>query len=165
MRVNSVVIVVVCALTALAGQVVQRPAAPAENQQDRAADLAAIQKLWQKDIAVTVSRDPVGLTDLWTDDAIRLGGGQAEVGKQAIRASNDRQTANKDFKVLSYVPESKDFTFLDGGWAVEWRTFTASFVDSPGGKPKQVRGTVLSVLKKLPNGSWKVFRAMGDMSQ
>lgn len=128
----------------------------------RAADLAAIEKLRQQDIAATLSRDPVALTDLWTDDAIRIGVGQpADVGKQAIRASNDRQTANKDFKVLSYVPEIKDFTFLDGGWAVEWRAFTASYVESPGGEVKQIRGTVLAVWKKLPDGSWKAFRGMG----
>jgi ketosteroid isomerase-like protein len=113
-----------------------------------------------------VSRDPVALTDLWTDDAVRMGIGQpAEVGKPAIRASNERQTANKGFKVLSYVPGTKDFTFLDGGWAVEWRSFTASYVDSPGGEAKQIRGTVLAVLKKLPDGSWKVFCAIGDTSQ
>jgi uncharacterized protein (TIGR02246 family) len=128
----------------------------------RAADLAAIEKLNQQDIAATLSRDPVALTDLWTDDAIRMGVGQpAEVGKQAIQASNERQTANKGFKVLSYVPEIKELTFLDGGWAVEWRSFTASYVDSPGGEAKQIRGTALGVLKKLPDGSWKVFRAMG----
>src|SRR6266540_5929052 len=125
MRVNPVV-VVVCALTALAGQVLQRPAAPAGSDRGRAADLAAIEKLRQQDIAATLSRDPVTLTDLWTDDAIRLGlGAPAEVGKQAIRASNERQTANKGFKVLSYVPETKDLTILDGGWAVERRKFTA----------------------------------------
>jgi len=111
-----------------------------------------------------LSRDPVALTDLWTDDAVRLGAGQAdEVGKQAIRASNERQTANKSFKVLSYVPETKDFTFLGGGWAVEWRSFTASYVDSPNGDAKHVRGTVLAVLKKLPDGSWKCYRAMGSI--
>jgi ketosteroid isomerase-like protein len=140
----------------------QGPAAPAGSQTGRAADLAAIEKLRQQDIAATVSRDPVALTDGWTDDAIRIGvGAPAEVGKQAIRASNERQTANKSFKVLSYVPETKDFTFLDGGWAVEWSTFTASYADSPGGEAKQIRGTVLIVLKKLPDGSWKCFRGMG----
>jgi ketosteroid isomerase-like protein len=128
-------------------------------------DLAAIEKLHQQDIAATLSRDPVALTDLWTDDAIRLGGGQAEVGKKAIRESNERQTANKNFKVLSYVPETKDLTLLDGGWAVEWRSFTASYADSPGGEAKQIRGTVLGVWKKLPDGSWKCFRGMGDTSQ
>jgi hypothetical protein len=34
--------------------------------------------------------------------------------------SNQRQTANKDFKVLSYIPEYKELIFLNGGtWAVE----------------------------------------------
>ena len=32
---------------------------------------------------------------------------------------------------------------------------------SPGDAPTQVRGTVLAVLEKLPDGSWKCFRAMG----
>jgi ketosteroid isomerase-like protein len=156
------VAVVVCALTALAGLVLQGSSASAGSQSGRAADLAAIEKARQQDIAATVSRDPVALTDLWTDDAIRVGAGApAEVGKKAIRESYERLTADKDFKVLSYVPETKDFSFLDGGWAVEWRAFTASYVDSPGGEAKHIRGTVLAVFKKLPDGSWKVFRAMG----
>ena len=128
----------------------------------RAADMVAIEKLRQQDIAATLSRDPVALTDLWTDDAIRIGVGQpADVGRKAIGASNDRQMANKSFKVLSYISEVKDFTFLDGGWAVEWRTFTASYVESPGAEVKQIRGTVLGVWKRLPDGSWKAFRGMG----
>ena len=147
----------------LTGDIVQGPVVSAGNQNQRAADLAAIELL-QQDIAATVARDPVALTDLWTDDAIRLGvGAPAEIGKQAIRASNERQTANKDFKVLSYVPETKDLTILDGGWAVGWRAFTASYVDSPGVEAKQIRGTVLAVLKKLPDGSWKIFRALGGI--
>lgn len=161
MRVHSVA-VVVCALTTLPGHVPQRPAPPLRSQSDRAADLAAIEKLRQQDIAATIARDPAALTEFWTDDAIRIGvGAPADIGKKAIGESNERQTANKSLKVLSYVPEVKDFTFLDGGWAVEWRTFTASFVESPGAEVKHVRGTVLGVWKKLPDGSWKAFRAMG----
>jgi ketosteroid isomerase-like protein len=158
--------VALLAWAVLTGGIVQRPVASAgnQNQGGRAADLAAIEKLLQQDISATVARDPVALTDLWTDDAIRLGvGAPAEIGKHAIRASNERQTANKDFKVLSYVPETKDLTILDGGWAVGWRAFTASYVDSPGGEAKQIRGTVLAVLKKLPDGSWKTFRALGGI--
>ena len=130
----------------------------------QAQDKAGIEKLHQRDIAATLSRDPVALTDLWTDDAVRLGPGRpAEVGKKAIRESLERQTAN--LKVLSYVPEPKDSTFLDGGWEVEWRVWTGSFVISPGGAPVHVRGTVLGVLKKLPDGSWKGFRGMGLLSR
>jgi ketosteroid isomerase-like protein len=155
------VAVVVGALTALAGQVVQGPAAAAGSDRGRDADLAAIEKLRQQDIAATLSRDPVALTDLWTDDAVRLGQGRpAEVGKQAIRESNERWSARPGVKVLTYVPETKDLTIWDG-WAVEWGYFTGSYVESPGGEPKRIRGTRLMLLKKLPDGSWKCFRGMG----
>ena len=140
---------------------VQVPAASAaKNRVDRAADVAGIEKLRQQDIAASLSLDHVALAELWTDDAVRLGPvPPAEVGKQAIRESNERQTAN--IKVLSYVPEPKDLTFLDGGWAVEWRLWTGSVVTSPGGAPVQFRGTVLGVHKKLPDGTWKCFRGAG----
>ena len=162
MRVHAFV-VVVFGLISLGAHA--RPVTVAAGSQgDRAADLAAIEKLRQQDITATIARDPVALSDFWADDAIRLGvGAPPEVGKKTIRESNDRLTANKNLKVLTYVPEIKDFTFLDGGYAVEWRTYTASYVDSPGGEVKHVRGTVLLVMKKLPDGTWKAFRALGNV--
>ena len=148
------------ALAVLALHGGQARGVPPGRDAGRAADLAAIEKVRQQDIAATISRDPAALTDYWTDDAIRIGvGAPPDVGKQAIRASNERATVNKGFKVLTYLPETRDFTFLDGGWAVEWKTYTASYIDSAGAK--QVRGTVLIVWKKLPDGAWKCFRGMG----
>jgi ketosteroid isomerase-like protein len=156
--------VVLFGLAVLVGQGLPEGGAPAQTDVQRQADLAAIEKLHQHDIAATLSRDPVALLENWTDDAVRLAqGAPAEVGRQAIRESLERQTANKGLKVLSYVPETKDLVFLEGGWAVEWRTFAASYVESPGAEAKQVRGTVLMVLKKLPDGSWKCFRGMGTV--
>ena len=102
----------------------------------------------------------MALTDLWTDDAIRLGGQSAEVGKPAIRKGNERWSARPGFKVLTYLPETKDLTILDG-WAIEWGYLTGSYVESPGGEPKPFGGTRLWVLRKLPDGSWRVFRGMG----
>ena len=155
------VVVVVGALTAFAAQVVQNPASVANDKGGRDVDRAAIEKLHQQDIAATLSRDPVALTDLWTDDAIRLAQGQpAEVGKPAIRQSNERWAARAGLRVATFVPEIKDLTIWDG-WAVEWGFFTASYVESPAGEPKQIRGARLRVLKKLPDGSWKCFREMG----
>jgi ketosteroid isomerase-like protein len=147
----------------LAGQVVQVPAASAENVTGgSAADVAGIKKLRQRDIDATLSLDLVALTELWTDDAVRLGPvPPADVGTQAIRASNERMTANKGFKVLSYVPEYKEMIFLGGGWEVEWRPYTFSFTTSAGGAPVHVRGMVLGVHKKLPDGTWKGFRGAG----
>ena len=155
------VAVVVGALTAFAGPVVQGQAASAGSGRGRDADLAAIEKFHQQDIAATLSGDPVALTDLWTDDAVRFGQGRsAEVGKEAIRESNERSSARPGVKVLTYVPETKDVTIFDG-WAVEWGYVAGSYVESPGGEAKPIRSTRLMVLRKLQDGSWKCFRGMG----
>jgi ketosteroid isomerase-like protein len=147
----------------LAGQVVQAPAASAgRTTGGSVADIAAFEKLYQQDIAATLALDPVALTEMWTDNAVRIGPvPPAEVGKQAIREGNERLTANKEMKVLSYVPEYKEMIFLDGGWEVEWRPYTVSFVTSPGGPPVHLRGRVLGVHKKMPDGTWKGFRVAG----
>jgi ketosteroid isomerase-like protein len=147
----------------LAGQVVQVPGASAESITGGSAeDVAGVEKLRQQDIDATLSLDLFALTELWTDDAVRLGPvPPADVGKQTIRESNERQTANKGFKVLSYVPEYKEMIFLDGGWEVEWRPYTFSFTTSASGAPVHIRGMVLGVSKKLPDGTWKGFRGAG----
>ena len=125
-------------------------------------DLAAIERLRREDVAVTLSRDTAALTELWTDDAVQLGQGeQDDIGKEAIRATNERmKVATPELRVLSYVPEYKELTVADG-WAFEWRYYNASYVESAGGEVKHIRGKVLAVLKKLPDGSWKCARAMG----
>jgi uncharacterized protein (TIGR02246 family) len=131
----------------------------------READLAAIEKLHQQDIAATLSRDAAALTDMFTDDAVLLAAGQpALVGKQAIRERNERWAARPGVRVLSYVPETKDLTIMDG-WAVEWGYTTGSYVESASGEPKHHRGMRLMILKKLPDGSWKCFRGMGAPSE
>jgi uncharacterized protein (TIGR02246 family) len=137
----------------------------AKTDDAHAQDLAAIEKLRRQDIAATLSRDIAALTDLWTDDAVRLQqDGPDDIGKEAIRATNERQkAATPELRVLSYVPEIKELTIADG-WAFEWRYYTASYVESPGGEVKHLRGKVLMVLKKLPDGSWKAARAMGGVA-
>jgi hypothetical protein len=56
--------------------------------------LAAIEKLHQKDTEVTLSQDPKGLMDIWTEDAVRFNpGGTPAVGKQAIGAENEKVRA------------------------------------------------------------------------
>jgi hypothetical protein len=76
-------VLVFCLLAVLASHVVQGSGASALSNAGRQADLTGIEKFHQRDIAATLSRDPVALTDLWTDDAVRLGPGRpSEVGKK-----------------------------------------------------------------------------------
>ncbi|MDO8680182.1 MAG: nuclear transport factor 2 family protein [Acidobacteriota bacterium] len=114
-----------------------------------AQDLAGIEQLHSQDIAATLSGDLAALSELWTDDIVRLQQGQeAEVGKQAILAAEERRrAAQPGFRVVSYVPEIKDVTVTTDGWAFEWGHFTASFVESPGGEEKRIRAKVLRVMQ------------------
>ena len=147
---------------ALAAEILREARMPAKMEDAHNQDLAAIERLRREDVAVTLSRDTAALTELWTDDAVRLGQDeQDDIGKEAIRATNEHnKAATPELRVLSYVPEYKELTIADG-WAFEWRHYTASYVESPGREPKHIRGKVLAVLKKLPDGSWKCARAMG----
>lgn len=162
------VAVVLCASVALTAHVAhafQQSDVSAKTASGHAQDLAAIQKALRQDIAATLSRDTAALTELWTDDAVRLQQGEPDdIGKEAIRATNERQkAATSELRVLSYVPEDKEVTVTDG-WAFVWGYFTGSYVESPGGAVKRVRGKRLMVLKKQPDGSWKCARAMSVMN-
>ena len=159
------VAVVVCVLVALTALVFHGCGLAVKTDDAHKQDLAAIEKLLSGDIAATVSRDTAALTDQWTDDAVRLQQGEPDdIGKPAIRATNERfKAATPELRVLSYVPENKEVTVTDG-WAYVWGYFTASYVESPGGKETRVRGKRLMVLKKQPDGSWKFARAMGVMN-
>jgi uncharacterized protein (TIGR02246 family) len=161
------VAVVLCAFVALTASVFQGcgVGVGVEMVDTHAEDLAAIEKVLSHDIAATVSRDTAALTDQWTDDAVRLQQGEPDdIGKEAIRATNERfKAATPELRVLSYVPENKEVT-VTAGWAYVWGYYTASYVESPGGEVKRVRGKRLMVLKKQPDGSWKCARAMGVMN-
>lgn len=157
--------VVLCAFVALTVLVYQGCGLGVKMNDAHTQDLALIEKLLSQDIAATVSRDTAALTDLWTDDAVRLQQGEPDdIGKQAIRATNERfKAATPELHVLSYVPDNKEVTVTDG-WAFVWGYFTASYVESPGGEVKRFRGKRLMVLKKQPNGTWKAARALAVMN-
>lgn len=63
-------LVVSCLLAVLASHVVQRSGASAGSNAGRQAELAGIEKFHQRNIAATLSRRPVALTDWFTDKRI-----------------------------------------------------------------------------------------------
>lgn len=129
----------------------------------RAADLAAIEKLHHQEIAVTLSQDPKGLIDLWTDDAVRFSpGSPPNVGKQAIQAANEKfHTQYPGLKVLSYSSKFKDLQIEDG-IACEWGEHEAQFKMSAEAPPVNWHGKEFHVLKQQTDGSWKVVVGIGN---
>ena len=148
------VAVVLCAFVALTAHVFQGSGLSVKTDDAHTQDLAGIEKLHGQEIAAALSRDTSALTELWTDDGVRLQqGAPADIGKQAIRATTERNKASHpELRVVSYIPETKDVTVTDGS-AFEWGYFTASYVESPGGEVKNIRAKRLMV-KRQPDGSW-----------
>ena len=73
--------------------------AQTQTTDKKAQDMAGIEKFHQQDIAATLSRDPIALTDLWTDDAVRLRSGQSpELGKKAIQESYESWSARPRYQ-------------------------------------------------------------------
>jgi ketosteroid isomerase-like protein len=139
------------------GYFARTPMSKLPRRDTYAADLAAIEKLRQKDIEVTLSQDPQGLIDIWTEDAVRfISGKPPVVGKQAIGADNEKgRAANPGFKVLSYAPKFKNIQIEDG-LACEWFESEAKFKLSPEGTPESWHGTGLRVMMRQSDGSWKM---------
>ena len=127
-----------------------------QRNDTRAADLAAIEKLHQEDIEVTLSQDPKGLIDVWTENGVRLNPGSPPVvGKQAIEADNAQGRAlYPGFKVLSYAPHVKDVQ-IAGDWAIEVGDFTATYRASAKDNPVSVNDKGMRLLKRQSDGSWK----------
>lgn len=128
-----------------------------------AADMAAIEKLHQKDIEVTLSQDPKGLVDIWAEDAVRfLPGNPPTVGKQAIQAENDKARAElPGFKVLSYAPEYRN-TQIEDGMACEWGEHRAEYKLSPEAVAVRVDLKAFDVLRRQTDGSWKFAVLIGN---
>jgi len=142
------------------GAQIARTAVVAPND-SRAADLAAIEKLHQEDIAATLTQDPADLTKLWSDDGVNLGvPGAPAVGIKAIGELYAKfRTEYPEFKVLKYAPVITDVKITDG-WAIEVGNTTATYKMSAKDAPIDFNEKGMRVLKRQSDGSWK-FAVVG----
>ena len=139
-------------------------AAEAQPNKTEPADMQAIEKLHQKDIAATLSGGPQALADLFTDDAVLLQpGSPAIVGRQAILSANENEKAKHPSKVLAYKPEIHDLQVANG-WAFEWTDFEASYKESENEQRKSFHANALRILKREADGDWKFSRVMWNLS-
>src|SRR6266480_8006652 len=118
---------------------------------------AGIEQLHQLDVEATLSDKADELAKLWDSEAVRIQPGRpAEIGKVEIYANDKRWEAKPDRpRTLCYKSDIKDVR-IAGEWAFEWGYI--SYKDSS--NPKPMRGKVLRVMKRQPDGSWKFSRVI-----
>ncbi len=136
-------------------------AAAADNRSSESsseeADRIAIERLHRQDVEATLSDKADELAKLWDTEAVRIQPGRpAEIGKVEIYANDKRWEAKPDRpRTLCYKSDIKDVR-IAGEWAFEWGYI--SYKDSS--NPKPMRGKVLRVMKRQPDGSWKFSRVI-----
>ncbi len=135
--------------------------ATAEQKQQFADDQEAINTLHDRDIKASMSLDEPALEALWTDDIVTMHpGGPAVVGKAAnIARLQEGIEQMKAQEVMAYDEEFKEVRIL-GDWAYEWGTITGRTKPFSGGEETSYRFNIVRVLKREPDGSWKIARSI-----
>ena len=127
---------------------------PAAEAPTHTADLAALEAIAQKYEAAYSAGDAEALVALHTDDAIRMPpNAPSLIGKEAIRVAYQAtfdQFTGKITLSLKEVEFAGDWAFVRGASAV-------TLTPKAGGEPLQDEGKYLSIRKRQPDGSWKIF--------
>lgn len=124
-------------------------------------DKQMIEELHKRDVAASKARDLATLVSLWTDDGIALPPDEDPViGKEAIQLWLERNLEQeRDYQITEYVHRFEEIEIF-GEWAFEWGTFSGAVKPVAGGSPMRMTGKLLRILKRQPNGMWKVARSI-----
>lgn len=125
------------------------------------ADMKAIEKLHQKDIAASKTYDVETLVSLWTDDVVALPPGLPPAkGKDRNQAGliSGRDQMMK-YEVIEYDQHWEEVQIL-GDYAYEWGSFTGVMRLRTGGDLIRQNYKALRILKRMTDGSWKVHRTI-----
>jgi uncharacterized protein (TIGR02246 family) len=134
----------------------QRRTSAQSAQQDR----KGIEELHQKEIQANVALDVPALASLWSDDIVSLPpDGPPLVGRAAnLQFLEDTAKKMADYNILSYTQDWQQVFQLDPDYAFEWGFISGRLQPAAGGKETEYRYKVLRILKREPDGSWRVHR-------
>ncbi len=121
------------------------------------ADRKAIEDLHRRDMEAAKRGDYETLVSLWTDDAVMLPpNGHVVVGIETIRARMEASRGHFDtLEVTEYVQDFKDVEIV-GDLALEWGTYRGTTRSRLSGEIVSGKGTLMRLLRKQPDGSWKI---------
>ncbi len=133
------------------------PSDKATGQDQR--DLQAINALSRKDIAACMKNDVDTLCSLWTDDGVLLmPGAPPLVGKKAICSMlEQRKAQSKDSMTTDYTEDWEEVRIV-GSYAWQWGKMSQT-QRLASGKMETMRVNAIRILRREPDGSWKVARA------
>lgn len=130
-------------------------------QKSQQEDLSKIEQLHEIDIKASKEQDYDKLLTLCTEDCVLLPVDQEPIiGMEAIRKwMKQNQAANENLQVTKYLQDFKEVKVVDD-WAFEWGTFRGEAISMGSGETFRQSGKIMRILKRQPDGSWKVARSI-----
>ena len=130
---------------------------PANKDESPIAEILQVRDAW---IAAVKAKDVDRLLSLLTEDAVFMHPNRpAVIGRAANRA--DLVTAFEKFQVDQRVVS--DETVVAGEWAFDRAHVTTTITPVSGGNPVTVRSKTITILRRQPDGSWKIARVIGNL--
>lgn len=128
---------------------------------ERGDDRVRIQELHRVDRIAAADRDNDVLLDLLDDEIVALmPGSEPLIGKAAMqRFLEGDAAAAEDIETLDYAQNWKDLQ-VEGAYALEWGIISRKVRSRADGKLAESSNRVMRVLKRQPDGFWKVFRTV-----
>jgi uncharacterized protein (TIGR02246 family) len=134
---------------------------PSGQKKSHDADMAAIKTLHETDMAAAKIHDINTLITLMTDDCILLPPGQEPIrGRDAIlKFMQEQLSENQKYEIIEYDQNFEEVKII-GDWAYEWATFHGTYHLKSGGPNLYERSKLFRILRRQPDGSWKVARSI-----
>jgi uncharacterized protein (TIGR02246 family) len=122
---------------------------------DPEALVTAVNDIWARYASGLNSGDLDSWLSLWTDDGVQLPPGEPPVvGKDRIRTRN-RAVLDKFAFNMSITNEEVGAA---GDWAFARGSYTATLTAKDGSQTVPVDGKYMTILKRQPDGSWRIYR-------
>ncbi len=122
-------------------------------------DVAGVKAFNQAYTKAQKTADVNAIASLWAPDAIMMPAGEpAVVGSRQIHAWLTRNQPDANVVISNDVSNWKDIT-VTGDYAFQWAQTFVNIRSRTGDAGVHMSGTALQVLKKQPDGSWKLYRS------
>jgi uncharacterized protein (TIGR02246 family) len=117
-------------------------------------DERAIREVINTWMRATAAGDLARVLELMDDDVVFLAPGRPPMRKQGFAHANKAAEGRHRIEGSADIQEVQ----VSGEWAYCWNQLTVRVTPPDGSAASEMRGPVLSIFRKRPDGTWVLFR-------